>query len=379
MSASMSKRQFSPPRSLDAPPPAFDFFRHGVGLIGFGLLTLVGVFTVLTLGLSRTLLHDNHELTFISERGGNADIYLFDIGRSILHDLTRSEAWERALAWSSDGKRLVYQSNVSGDWELYLLDLDTGTSAGGPVRLTRNNVLETHFAWLPGDEQISFTAGGSGNIFTLDVNAARANPVADDMLQPVVYADLWLWYPALSPDGQQVAFLSLWHGRYGVFLMNPDSTNIRWLADSSPRGNEIVWSPDGQRLAYTLRGNIFTVATDGGIEADRLRISPFNEVEAIDFPIHRSLVEPAPPAFMLDTGIPTTVSEARQVTQAGGWEPSWSPDGEQIAFMSFRDGNAEIYLLDTVPDADAAVESARRLTAHIAGDYSPLFRPRPAG
>ncbi|RKU05921.1 hypothetical protein C6502_20755 [Candidatus Poribacteria bacterium] len=55
--------------------------------------------------------------------------------------------------------------------------------------------------------------------------------------------------------------------------------------------------------------------------------------------------------------------------RAGDWSPSWSPDGKQIAFMSERDGNREIYVMD------AAGKNQRRLTNNRHSDISPSWSP----
>jgi WD40 repeat protein len=49
--------------------------------------------------------------------------------------------------------------------------------------------------------------------------------------------------------------------------------------------------------------------------------------------------------------------------------PAWSPDGSRIAFQSGRDGNVEIYVMN----ADGS--NPRRLTDHDAADYSPSWSP----
>lgn len=50
-------------------------------------------------------------------------------------------------------------------------------------------------------------------------------------------------------------------------------------------------------------------------------------------------------------------------------EPAWSPNGTRIAFTSYRDGNAEIYVMN----ADGS--SQKRLTADRFADNSPLWAP----
>ncbi len=49
--------------------------------------------------------------------------------------------------------------------------------------------------------------------------------------------------------------------------------------------------------------------------------------------------------------------------------PSWSPDGNQIAFFSSRDGNEELYLMESEG------QNLRRLTNHPAVDKAPCWSP----
>ena len=49
--------------------------------------------------------------------------------------------------------------------------------------------------------------------------------------------------------------------------------------------------------------------------------------------------------------------------------PAWSPDGRQLAFTSYRDGDWEIYVMN----ADGS--DVRRLTDNSAWDDSPAWSP----
>jgi Tol biopolymer transport system component len=64
-------------------------------------------------------------------------------------------------------------------------------------------------------------------------------------------------------------------------------------------------------------------------------------------------------------------SGARNLTNnpADDWDPAWSPDGNQITFHSMRDGNGEIYVMN----ADGS--NPRNLTNNPAGDYHPIWSP----
>ncbi len=56
-------------------------------------------------------------------------------------------------------------------------------------------------------------------------------------------------------------------------------------------------------------------------------------------------------------------------TDASDTAPAWSPDGRQIAFISARAGNWEIYTVDV------ATGQELRLTEHPAADVAPAWSP----
>jgi len=64
-------------------------------------------------------------------------------------------------------------------------------------------------------------------------------------------------------------------------------------------------------------------------------------------------------------------SSQTRLTALGGYYPSWSPDGTQIAFMSYRDGNEEICVMY----ADGSNQTNR--TNKVADDSYPSWSITP--
>jgi hypothetical protein len=82
-------------------------------------------------------------------------------------------------------------------------------------------------------------------------------------------------YPAISPDGSEVAFLSnrLDEDVYEIFIVDIDGTNLRHL-DTGIRHDEaqgIHWHPSGKKLVFSFRSGgtfqLYEIGTDGtGLE-----------------------------------------------------------------------------------------------------------------
>lgn len=79
-------------------------------------------------------------------------------------------------------------------------------------------------------------------------------------------------YPALSPDGKQIAFVSYVDGLFQIFRIETTGKNIKRLSDGTANDTEPSWSPDGAHIAFVSHRptesdpaqHIFVMDADGG-------------------------------------------------------------------------------------------------------------------
>jgi Tol biopolymer transport system component len=67
---------------------------------------------------------DGRTLVFTSDRDGNADIYAINPDGSRLRRLTDNPEYDGDAAWSPGGRKLVFVSNRDGDSEVYVMNAD---------------------------------------------------------------------------------------------------------------------------------------------------------------------------------------------------------------------------------------------------------------
>jgi Tol biopolymer transport system component len=177
----------------------------------------------------------------------------------------------------------------------------------------------------------------------------RDSPQFTDLkIRPLTSQAGWEAAPALSPDGQSVAFT--WteklDGTKQIYVKRPNDPEPVKLTNSQT-GNigYLVWSPDGSRIAFKrqneMGGAIYSIPSAGGDEHKIVDLEIANLTSAIDWsPDGNEL------AFSDASLVPTKLAiylfslrtgRKRRLTSppplaSGDWNPKFSPDGLTVAF-----------------------------------------------
>ena len=201
--------------------------------------------------------------------------------------------------------------------------------------------------------------------------------------------------PATPPNPADAARLEARHlgnirqvtsgfSRAGEGYFRPDGRAIIFQASKAPGGNYQIYTLDlapgaTPRLVSTGRGKCtcsFYHPDGNGILFASTHLDPLSNSEqppARKGPAYSRSARYSwdfDPAMDIFRAMPDG-SHIERLTDTPGYdaEGSYSPDGKQIIFTSFRDGDAEIYIMD----ADG--KNPRRITRTRGYDGGPFFSP----
>jgi serine/threonine protein kinase len=128
--------------------------------------------------------------------------------------------------------------------------------------------------------------------------------------------------PVVTPKGGgvgQIAYASDKTGRPQLYLINVEGTVERQLTSVEDGACQPAWSPNGKHLLFTSP----CLTREVDYPGSSIWMISFDEADDISGPI------------LVDTG-----------PGNGNYEPAWDPDGERIAFTSYRDGRPQIYVMN---------------------------------
>jgi dipeptidyl aminopeptidase/acylaminoacyl peptidase len=183
--------------------------------------------------------------------------------------------------------------------------------------------------------------------------------------------------PEWSPDGQWIAYDGKLAGRSGLIVAHPDGSNARFLSSlqwtNSPlpsTGKSLAWSPDGQRIAFVsaVPGPETQDATGDPVVITRYLYKPNDSEGFSRFNDNRRLH-----LFVVDVAS----GQVRQLTGGAHSEHSidWSPNGEEIAFISNREPNEDQFFNYDIFTLKVSDGSIRRLTSTESAEYRPRWSP----
>nr|MBA2260769.1 PD40 domain-containing protein [Acidobacteriota bacterium] len=122
-------------------------------------------------------------------------------------------------------------------------DPTTGKPAGEARWITRGSRPVAQPDPSPDAAHLAFNSTGKQeDIFVSRADGSGIRQLTDDAHKD--RAARW------SPDGRQIAFYSDRTGQYEIWTIKPDASELRQLTHS-PGAHYPVWSPDGQRMAYS--------------------------------------------------------------------------------------------------------------------------------
>jgi Tol biopolymer transport system component len=182
-----------------------------------------------------------------------------------------SEHRGEPLAWTSDGSKLLIRRKVPNadggivDLGLFLLNAD-----GTETPVARGDWITGSIS--PDGSQVVY-AGLGDHIYSVDTEGGEPHVLLTSNRrwfpdQGHAYRT-WLYNPTFSPDGTQIAYFDgMGDWGHSLRIMNADGSGVRVLFDQAPGEawhiDDLVWSPDGSRLAFSAQeGGIWVVGVDG--------------------------------------------------------------------------------------------------------------------
>lgn len=289
--------------------------------------------------LAAPALPQGPQIAFMSNRAFNWDIYLLDLRTGTVSQLTDTpNANERYPAWSPDGTRIAYHANFSpepafSDYNIHIMQSDgTGITA---LRMAQDALFfdEAMADWSPDGERLVFHSGRDNffNLFVSDLGGFD--------FRAITGGDAAYYHASWSPDGERLAFVLSFNQNTMIYTLDVNEgyldveANLFNMELLVSDGFFPAWSPDGERIAY--------VSNSDGDE----------EIYVI------GLATGAIQQLTRNVGISDT-------------QPEWTADGESIVFSSNEDGRYHLYMMA----ADGV--GRRQLTrAPFTDDMAPDWRP----
>jgi Tol biopolymer transport system component len=170
----------------------------------------------------------------------------------ILQELDWKVGTARGASVSPDGKMVIYDARISGNYRIYFLDINGGDQS-------RFEISGEQGDWSPDSQKIVYRSSRDGQTGLWLANRNDSGHV-------MITANGSDSFPIWSPDGQTLAFSRETGGNVDIYTMNVDGSNLKRLTTAFGPDALPAYTPAGEiifRSARTGSWGIWKMNGDG--------------------------------------------------------------------------------------------------------------------
>jgi len=204
---------------------------------------------------------DGKKIAYVSFESGNSNIYVQDIttgSRQLVE--SHPKGINGAPAWSPDGSKLAVALSFSGNLNIYVLDM----ASRQETRVTSNNLaINTQPVWAPDGQSIYFTSDRSGRpqIYQIPASGGTATRIS---FQGQNNQNVSVGY-----DGKQIAMVQGNGNVYRIAIMDQSLGGQVRFVSPGPYDESPSFAPNASMLLYAAtegpRGVLYSVSADGNV------------------------------------------------------------------------------------------------------------------
>ena len=294
---------------------------------------------------------DGASIVYSADVKGTLHLFVSTLNGDSGRQLTYGEAGEAQPSWSPDGRTIAYTSVRKGG--IWLMSVN----GGAPVQLT---TFGSRPSWSPDGTEIAFQSAEDieygwnayealppSTIWIVNVASGKVVPLTMAARPPGGHGA-----PSWRRDGKRIAFSSCDHERCRIFTIARDSSGVTLLATDSRRLASPVFAADGRTVYFVLslynESLLLSISVDADGKATdgpkRLGESNPGVIQHVSLSLdgHRfawSVVEEKSDLFAIDVGSNHPPTQLTENPTLSATFPSFSPDGEKIAYCAVAAGN----------------------------------------
>ena len=197
---------------------------------------------------------DGTNLAYLVSKHDQLDLVILDLGSALSDPLTdhstlivEDSVDASPPSWTSDGNMLIYAAYQGENLDLFAINSD----GSDKKQLTQTNVSEKHPALSPDGTKLVFSSDLSG---TFDLYLIENFNIPEFHSQPTVqltFENGDELYPTWSPGGDRILYTSTENGNKDLRIIYTDGGNSVTVSSSTADEWKASWSPDGNKIVYS--------------------------------------------------------------------------------------------------------------------------------